>query len=245
MKPTLFLSDLHLSPERPALVAAFRAFCAGPARGAAGVYVLGDLFDAWIGDDQLDEPLATDVAATLAEVTRAGVPIGVIAGNRDFLLGERFARASGATLLPEQVVVNVGGTPTLLLHGDELCTADIGYQRFRRFVHDPRWQRRYLALPYAWRRRIARWLRGRSRMATADKPEKIMDVEPQAVDAAFRAANVTRIIHGHTHRPARHHLVVDSRDCERWVLADWYEHGSYLEFDAAGGQRHDIPAPTG
>ncbi len=187
MKPTLFLSDLHLSAERPALLAAFRAFCAGPARSAAGVYVLGDLFDVWIG----------------------------------------------------------AGTPTLLLHGDELCTADVGYQRFRRIAHNPRWQRRYLALPYAWRLRIARWLRGRSRMATAVKPEKIMDVEPQAVDAAFRAANVTRIIHGHTHRPARHHLVVDSRERERWVLADWYEQGSYLEFDASGGRRHDIPASTG
>ncbi len=240
MKPTLFLSDLHLSPERPALLAAFHAFCAGPARSAAGVYVLGDLFDVWIGDDQLREPFAADVAATLVELTRAGVPIGVIAGNRDFLLGERFARASGATLLPEQIVVNVAGTPTLLLHGDELCTADLGYQRFRRVVRDPRWQRRYLALPYAWRRRIARWLRGRSRTVTAQKPEKIMDVEAKAVDAAFRTANVTRIIHGHTHRPARHHLVVDNRECERWVLSDWYDHGSYVEFDAAGGKPRDV-----
>ena len=244
MKPTLFLSDLHLAPERPALVAAFRAFCAGPARSAAGVYVLGDLFDAWIGDDQLAEPLAAEVAAMLAELARAGVPIGVIAGNRDFLLGERFARASGVTLLPEQIVVNVAGTPTLLLHGDELCTADVGYQRFRRVARSLRWQRRFLALPYAWRRGIARWLRGRSRMATAGKPEKIMDVEPKAVDAAFRAANVRRIIHGHTHRPARHHLVVDERECERWVLADWYHQGSFVEFDAAGGRRHDIPEPA-
>lgn len=245
MKPTLFLSDLHLSAERPALLAAFRAFCVGPARSAAGVYVLGDLFDAWIGDDQLGESLATEVAARLAEVTRAGVPIGVIAGNRDFLLGERFARASGVTLLPEQIVVNVAGTRTLLLHGDELCTADIGYQRFRRIARDLRWQRRYLALPYALRRRVAQWLRSRSRRATAAKPEKIMDVEPKAVEAAFRAANVTRIIHGHTHRPARHHLVVDSRECERWVLADWYDHGSYLEFDAAGAEPRDVPLPEG
>ena len=245
MKPTLFLSDLHLSPERPALLAAFRAFCAGPARGAAAVYVLGDLFDAWIGDDQLGEPLATEVAAGLAEVTRGGVPVGVIAGNRDFLLGERFARASGATLLPEQIVVDVAGARTLLLHGDELCTADIGYQRFRRIARDIRWQQRYLALPYALRRRVARWLRSRSRRATAAKPEKIMDVEPKAVEAAFRAANVTRIIHGHTHRPARHHLVVDSHECERWVLADWYDHGSYLEFDAAGAEPRDVPLPAG
>ncbi len=242
MKPTLFVSDLHLAADRPALVAAFRAFCAGPARGAAGVYILGDLFDAWIGDDQLREPLAADVAAALAGLTRSGVPVGLIAGNRDFLLGERFAATSGVTLLPEQVVVDVGGAQTLLLHGDELCTGDAGYQRFRRLVRDARWQRFFAALPYGWRRAVARWLRRRSRIATATKSERIVDVAPDAVDAMFRAANVARMIHGHTHRPARHHLVVDRRECERWVLADWYEHGSYLEFDAHGGRSCDIAA---
>ena len=244
MKPTLFLSDLHLSPDRPALVAAFRAFCTGPARGAAGVYILGDLFDAWIGDDQLREPLAAEVAVTLAGLTRAGVPVGLIAGNRDFLLGERFAQASGVTLLPAQIVVDLGGTPTLLLHGDEMCTGDTAYQRFRRLARDARWQRRFAALPYGWRRAIARWLRRRSCVATATKPERIMDVAPEAVDAVFRTANVLRMIHGHTHRPARHHLVVDRRECERWVLADWYEHGSYLEFDAQGGRSRDIAAAS-
>lgn len=245
MKPTLFVSDLHLSADRPALVAAFRAFCTGPARGAAGVYILGDLFDAWIGDDQLREPLAADVAVTLAALTRSGVPVGLIAGNRDFLLGERFAAASGVTLLPEQIVVDLGGTQTLLLHGDELCTGDAGYQRFRRLVREAGWQRRFAALPYRWRRAVAQWLRRRSRAATAAKPERIMDVAPDAVDSMFRAANVNRMIHGHTHRPARHHLVVDRRECERWVLADWYQHGSYLEFGAEGGRSRDIAAPAG
>jgi UDP-2,3-diacylglucosamine hydrolase len=240
-KPTLFLSDLHLSPARPALVASFLAFCAGPARDAAGVYVLGDLFDTWIGDDQLREPLAMEVVVAITGVTSAGVPVGVISGNRDFLLGERFARASGATLLPERIVVNVGATPTLILHGDELCTGDVAYQRLRAVTHDPKWQRRALALPYPVRRGIANWLRGRSRKATAAKPEAIMDVESRAVDAAFRIANVTRMVHGHTHRPAHHHLVVDGRDCERFVLADWYDHGSYLAFDAAGARIHDVP----
>ena len=244
MKPTLFLSDLHLAPERPALVAAFRDFCTGPAREAAGIYVLGDLFDVWIGDDQLQEPLAADVAAALNEVAAAGVPVGLVVGNRDFLLGEAFARAAGATLLPDQMVVNVGGTPTLVMHGDLLCTADVGYQRFRRFSHDPRWQRRYLALSYRVRRGIANWLRDRSRSATADKPERIMDVDPTAVTSAFRAADVARIIHGHTHRPARHHLVVDGRERERFVLADWYGHGSYLEFDAEGGRIRDVSSPV-
>jgi UDP-2,3-diacylglucosamine hydrolase len=241
---TLFVSDLHLSPERLAQVASFHAFCAGPAREAAGIYVLGDLFDAWIGDDALEEPLAAEVARAIRGVTAAGVPVGLITGNRDFLLGERFCQAAGVTLLPGQLVVNVGGTPTLILHGDELCTSDRAYQRFRRIAHDPRWQRAYLALPYSVRRGIARWLRGRSQRANAGKPERIMDVEPAAVAGAFREAGVSRMIHGHTHRPARHHLVVDDRACERFVLADWYERGSYLEFDQEGGRTRDIAAPS-
>lgn len=240
MKPTLFLSDLHLSRERPSLVAAFRAWCAGPAREAAGIYVLGDLFDDWIGDDQLQEPLAAEIATALKEVVAAGVPVGLVAGNRDFLLGDGFARAAGVTLLPGQRIIDVGGIPTLVLHGDEMCTADLGYQRFRRFAHDPRWQRRYLALPYGVRRGIANWLRSRSRSAIAGKAEKIMDVEDTAVVEAFRGAGVARMIHGHTHRPARHHLVVDGRECERFVLADWYDRGSYLEFDTEGGRTRDV-----
>ncbi len=244
MRPTLFLSDLHLAPERPALVAAFHAFCAGPAREAAGVYILGDLFDDWIGDDQLREPLAAEIAGALKSVTASGVAVGVVTGNRDFLLGDGFAHATGATMLSAPLVVNVAGTPTVLLHGDELCTADVGYQRLRRYTYDQNWQRRYLALPYSVRRGIANWLHRRSRSAKPGKPETIMDVEPRAVEGAFRAAEVVRMIHGHTHRPARHHLVVDGRDCERFVLADWYDRGSYLEFGAEGGRTRDMASPA-
>ena len=244
MPATLFVSDLHLSLERPGPLAAFHAFCAGPAREASGVYILGDLFDAWIGDDALAEPLALEVSRAIKGIRAAGVPVGLITGNRDFLLGEHFSATAGVALLPEQLVVNLAGTPTLILHGDELCTSDQAYQRFRRIAHNARWQRSYLALPYGIRRGIARWLRGRSRMANAAKPERIMDVEPDAVAAAFRDAGVTRMIHGHTHRPARHHLVVDGRACERFVLADWYEQGSYLEFDHDGGRTRDIALPS-
>ena len=233
-----------MSPARPALVAAFRAFCAGPARESAGVYLLGDLFDDWIGDDQLCEPLAAEVAGALKSVTASGVGVGVVTGNRDFLLGDAFALAAGATLLSAPLVVNVAGTPTVLLHGDEMCTADVGYQRLRRYTYDPAWQRRYIALPYGLRRGIANWLRGRSRAAVSGKPETIMDVEDGAVEAVFREAGVVRMIHGHTHRPARHHLIVDGRECERFVLADWYDRGSYLEFDTEGGRTRDVASPA-
>lgn len=163
-----------------------------------------------------------------------------MSGNRDMLLGRDFAEAAGARLLPERLVVEIAGTPTLLLHGDELCTGDVGYQRYRSFVRDRGRQRWFLALPYGLRRGIAAWLRRKSTDATAVKPDAILDVEQGAVEAAFRAAGVARMVHGHTHRPARHSLTVDGRACERFVLADWYDRGSYLEIDAAGARRLDI-----
>lgn len=242
MKPTLFVSDLHLSPTRPAQLAAFHRFCAGPARAAGELYVLGDLFDSWIGDDELAEPMAASVAAALADVATAGVRIGIVIGNRDFLMRERFAAAAGADLLPDRHVIDVGGVPTLIMHGDLLCTSDVGYQRWRRIAHNRRWQNGFLALPFAFRRSFAQWVRGRSKATVARKSATIMDVEDAAVESAFRSAGVSRIVHGHTHRPARHHVVVDGRQCERFVLADWYERGSYLQFDAAGAHTHDVPA---
>ena len=243
MRPTLCISDLHLSPDRPVLVEAFHSFCTGPAREAATLYVLGDLFDAWIGDDQLREPLAAGVASALRSVAAAGVPVSLMRGNRDLLLGARFADAAGATLLPDQIVVDVGGAPTLLLHGDELCTDDDAYQRFRAWAHDSARQRRFLALPYFLRRAVVAWMRRKSQQETKSKTPVMMDVNPVAVAGALRAHGVTRMIHGHTHRPARHDLVVDSRACERWVLPDWYDRASYLEVDAAGARLRDVANP--
>jgi UDP-2,3-diacylglucosamine hydrolase len=239
MKPTLLLSDLHLAPDRPASVAAFHAFARGPAREAAAVYVMGDLFDSWIGDDQRRDPFARAVVASLRGISDAGVPLYVARGNRDFLLGVDFAREAGATLMDEQTVVDVAGTPTLLTHGDELCTDDIAYQRYRAWSRDPRAQRRLLRLPYTVRRVIAAWLRRGSRAATARKPESILDVNAMAVEQAFRARGVRRIVHGHTHRPARHALLVDGEPRERIVLADWDERGHYIAIDEAGvHERH-------
>ncbi len=241
MPPTLFASDLHLTPERPALASAFRVFCARPAREAQAVYLLGDLFDWWIGDDQLRDPFDAAVAEAIRGITRAGVPVHVAHGNRDFLLGEGFAAATGATFLPERTVVDVHGTPTLLSHGDELCTGDADYQRFRARMRDPATQRRLLRLPRFVRRAIARGLRARSRDATALKPESILDVDEQAVADAFRRFGVARMIHGHTHRPATHHVDVDGRACERIVLPDWYEAGRYLQVDATGAVVREVP----
>ena len=236
MQPTLFISDLHLSRERPALVEAFDALLAGPAREAAAVYVLGDLFDLWLGDDQLRDPLAARVAATLAARADAGVRIYLQRGNRDFLLGERFARAAGAALLPDAVVHPLHGVPTLLMHGDQLCTDDVKYQRYRAWWAEPAHRRRFLALPYFARRGIGAMLRGASERANRGKPEVIMDVSADAVVAALREHGVARLIHGHTHRPARHELVVDDVRRERLVLADWYDRASYLRVSEEGAE---------
>jgi len=234
MAPTLFISDLHLSKDRPALVEAFHALTRGPARGAAALYVIGDLFDTWVGDDQLRQALPAAVAASFAGLAASGTRIYFQRGNRDFVLGERFARTSGGTLLADEVVHDLYGTPTLIMHGDQLCTDDVDYQRFRAYWRDPVRQRRTLALPYFVRQGLAILFRAMSRRATADKPPVIMDVNADAVAAAMRAHRVSRMIHGHTHRPARHELVVDGRRCERYVLADWYKAASYLRVDVGG-----------
>ena len=240
MKPTLLLSDLHLASERPATAAAFHAFTRGPARGAAAVYVLGDLFDSWVGDDQRHEPFAREVVESLRALTEAGVPVHVARGNRDFLLGEDFARATGAILLREQTIADIHGTRTLLSHGDEFCTDDLAYQRYRAWARDPGRQRRLLRLPYRLRRWIAAWMRRGSRSATSRKPEAILDVNAGAIEGAFRANGITRMIHGHTHRPAHHALVVDGTPRERIVLADWDDRGHFLEIGDAGVRTRDI-----
>ncbi|MEO8752770.1 MAG: UDP-2,3-diacylglucosamine diphosphatase [Casimicrobiaceae bacterium] len=240
--PTLFLSDLHLSPERPQALAAFHAFAAGPARGAAAVYILGDLFDWWVGDDQMRDPFVASVVASLRGITAAGIPLSVAHGNRDFMLGQRFALATGATLLPEFVVVDLFGTRTVLSHGDEMCTDDTEYQVYRTRMRDPAMQARLLRLPYLVRRGIAWWLQRKSGSEKALKPESIMDVAPDAVAAAFARHDARRMIHGHTHRPARHEHLVEGTTRERFVLADWHDRGSYLAVDDRGVQVLEIRA---
>ncbi|MFZ1641588.1 MAG: UDP-2,3-diacylglucosamine diphosphatase [Candidatus Contendobacter sp.] len=237
---TLFISDLHLEPARPAITTLFLNFLERRARRAEALYILGDLFETWIGDDD-DAELGGTVATALRTLVDQGVPTYFLHGNRDFLLGERFAAASGIQLLPESGVIELVGERVLLLHGDTLCTDDVEYQAFRAQVHDPAWRARTLALPLAQRRALAGQLRETSRRATRQKAVDITDVNPTTVDQVLRAHNVHRLIHGHTHRPAVHHWGLDGQPARRAVLGDWHKQGSVLRCDAAGWRLEPLP----
>jgi UDP-2,3-diacylglucosamine hydrolase len=238
----LFISDLHLEPTRPAITALLLDFLRQRARRAEALYILGDLFEAWIGDDD-DAELGYVVAEALRALSDSGTPIFFIHGNRDFLLGARFATISGMQLLPESVVIELAGEPLLLMHGDTLCTDDTGYQKFRAKVRDPAWQAHVLALPLAQRRVLAGQLRETSQQATQQKAADITDVNPAAVDAALRAHGVRHLIHGHTHRPGLHEWTLDGRPARRTVLGDWFARGSVLCRDATGWRLENLPLP--
>ena len=229
----LFVSDLHLDGGAPAAIDAFCAFLAGPARASDALYVLGDLFESWIGDDD-DDPARGRVVAALAELARSGPAVFVMRGNRDFLLGPGFEARSGCRLLPDPVVATLHGRRVLLTHGDLLCTADHAYQELRSTVRTERFRSTVLALPAAHRRRLADAVRAGSRAHTASAQAAIMDVDPQAVVAAMKAAGVDLMIHGHTHRPATHALQIDGRPASRIVLDAWFDRGSVLEWGPAG-----------
>lgn len=236
MRPDLLVSDLHLSPTRPDIAEVFFRFLEAEAREAAALYILGDLFEYWIGDDSLVEPFNRRVADAIAATVAAGTPVYLMHGNRDFLIGKRLAAHTGMTLLPDPTLAEIGGVSTLLMHGDTLCTDDHEYQRLRAKVRSPLWQRLVLALPRGVREWRAQRGRLRSERRKRARPAEIMDVNTGAVEEAFRAHGYPRMIHGHTHRPARHLHAVDGHQCERWVLADWYRHGSYLRCDAGGAR---------
>ena len=226
---TLFVSDVHLDAASPEIARQFHAFLAGEARSAAALYILGDLFEAWIGDDDPD-PAARSTVAALRALADAGVPCFVMHGNRDFLIGERFCRETGATLLEDGAVVEVNGERVLLMHGDALCTDDVSYQRLRRIVRNPivRWVLRRMTLEQ--RRALARKMRAGSREHVGTTAPEIMDVNAAAVAQALRAAGVRTLVHGHTHRPAVHELEIDGMPSRRIVLGDWYAQGSVLEW---------------
>lgn len=221
---TLFISDLHLHESRPQLTRAFFQFLQEQAKNAEALYILGDFFDAWIGDDD-DADLAIQVAQHLQQLSNTDTHIYLMHGNRDFLLGNDFAKAAGAKLIPEFTVIDLYGTPTILLHGDSLCTKDTAYQQFRAIARSAAWQQQQLSQSLVVRRQIAAQLREKSQSMNSLKAEDIMDVTPEEVVTQMRNANVTRMIHGHTHRPARHALTIDGQAAERIVLGDWHHDG--------------------
>lgn len=230
---TLFISDLHLEASDPAIARQFHAFLSGEAREADALYVLGDLFEVWFGDDDPDPSVHATVAA-LRALTDRGVPCYLMHGNRDFMLGRRFCRDTGATLLPDGTVVDLYGERALLMHGDLLCTDDADYQRMRRVLRNRPLQWIFRRLPLERRRALAQWLRAGSRERVGMKAPDIMDVNDAAVERAFRDHGVRTLIHGHTHRPAVHDLSVDGAPARRIVLGDWYTQGSVLEWSPAG-----------
>ena len=242
---TLFVSDLHLDPERPAITELFGRFLDGEARDADALYILGDLFEAWVGDDDPSEA-GTFVAARLKALADAGVPTYFIRGNRDFLLGDAYAKRAGMTILPDPAVILLQGEPTLILHGDLLCSDDTAYQQFRTQTRDPRWQAQFLAQPLAARLAFAAQARAASKarygeLQASGQSETITDVSPATVREWFARYGIRRMIHGHTHRPAIHD---EGGGATRIVLGDWYEQGSVLRASEDGFDLTALSLPS-
>lgn len=238
---SLFISDLHLTEAHPGITRLLFGLLRGAARDADALYILGDLFEYWAGDDDLDEPLNREVSAALRELADRGVAIYFMAGNRDFLIGEDFSRRSGLTLLADPALVDLEGTPTLLMHGDTLCTDDAAYLQFRTMVRTPAYIAQFLAQPLAARKTQIAAIRSRSEAEKHAKAAEIMDVNRDAVITTMREHGTFRLIHGHTHRPADHLLDLDGVPATRIVLADWHEaRGEYLRCDGGGCTRVEL-----
>jgi UDP-2,3-diacylglucosamine hydrolase len=232
----LFISDLHISLEKPEITRRFLAFLQNRAPKAAAVYILGDLFDAWIGDDDPTPP-NNKIRKQLKQLTDSGTPVYLQQGNRDFLLGKQFCLDTGVTLLDDYVVVDLYGTPTLLTHGDLLCTDDLPYQAFRAKSHTPEWQQAVLSKPLLLRLLAARWYRIRSHFHKRKKSRDIMDVNQDTVIKVMQDHNSLRLIHGHTHRPAVHNFEINGQPVQRFVLAAWSKDaGGLLSWNSKGYQ---------
>ena len=225
---TLFISDLHLEESRPDITEAFLGFLDGKASGVDQLYILGDFFEAWIGDDERT-PLQEQIATALRKLLDSGTRIFLMHGNRDFLIGQDFCDRAGATLLDDPTVIDLYGTPTLLMHGDSLCTADVEYQKFRANMRNPQWQQMILQRPLKDRQQMARQLREISMAKNQGKEEFIMDVTPEEVVKDLETHGVQRMIHGHTHRPAVHELTANGSPAKRIVLGDWDKNVWWLE----------------
>jgi len=230
---TYFISDLHLDETRPVISRAFFDFLDQKARGADALYILGDFFEVWVGDDD-DSAYSREVVARLREFSDSGTPLFFMHGNRDFLVGEQFCREAGATLLGDPTVIDLYGKPVLLMHGDSLCTRDTEYMAFRQQARSPEWQQALLAQPLEARRAFARNARQQSKSMNSLKAEDIMDVTPSEVVAALERHNAQIMIHGHTHRPDCHELVANGSPAQRWVLGDWGAYMWWIEASADG-----------
>ena len=241
MRPVLFISDLHLCVERPEITRLFDRFVSETAPAAKSLYILGDLFEYWIGDDQLDvDPLAQHVAGKISALAAKGTRCFFMHGNRDFLIGERFAREAGLEILADPTLVEIGDTAVLLMHGDTLCTDDLAYQSFRAQVRSVAWQQAILAKPIAERMALAHSLRSQSDIEKSMKADAIMDVNAETVAETFRRFKYAVLVHGHTHRPATHEHRVDSHMCVRRVLQDWHEVGGYVSYENGEWRTHII-----
>ena len=236
----LFISDLHIDAQRPEITRQFVDFLKNEALGADALYILGDLFESWVGDDAPDRGQQEAIEA-IRSLTLGGVPCFVMHGNRDFLLGTEFCSQSGAHLLSDPLIITLYGEPVLVMHGDALCTDDRPYQRLRATVRDADWQRRFLALSAAQRRALAGAAREGSRVHTAAIEHGIADVNAASVAQALQAAGATTLLHGHTHRPGFYPFALDARPCMRIVLGDWYTQGSVLRWDASGPELRSLP----
>jgi len=237
---TLFISDLHIDASCRQIIRQFTEFLQTEARAADALYILGDLFDSWVGDDAPDAGQSAAIAA-IKSLTASGVPCFVMHGNRDFLLGPKFCADTGARLLSDPVIVTLYGEPVLVMHGDALCTDDRPYQRLRATVRDADWQRQFLALSVAARRTLAGAARTGSQAHMASMEDAITDVNAESVAAALRAAGTSILLHGHTHRPGIQSLSVDGRECVRIVLGDWHNEGSLLRWDSSGHELLSLP----
>lgn len=238
--PTLFISDLHLEPQKPAITQAFLSFLEQRTQGIDALYILGDLFEAWIGDDYENEWL-TQIKLALRQVSERGIALYFMHGNRDFLIGTGFAAETGCTLLQDPTRIDLFGTPALLMHGDTLCTEDVAYLEFRAMVRNPAWQQGLLAKSIPERLAIAKNLREQSQSAVAGKTMHIMDVTEQEVERVLQSHQVPLLIHGHTHRPQIHNLQINGQAAQRIVLGDWSTHGWVLSFDQDGPKLTSFP----
>jgi len=237
---SLFISDLHLCASRPNITTAFIEFLQHTASKAKALYILGDLFEYWAGDDDISDEFNMRIINAFKALAESGTQIYFMHGNRDFLIAEDFCRAAGVTLLADPSIIDLQGQKVLLSHGDDLCTDDAAYQQFRAQVRDKQWQADFLSQPLQVRKKQIEAIRMRSEQEKSQKSLAIMDVNDDAVNALIRKYHPDLLIHGHTHRPNRHSINLDGKLITRWVLGDWYEQGSYLVCDESGCRSADL-----